>query len=61
MPQIRLDKYISERSDYTRSQIKTLAQKGKIAVNGEIVKKSDTKIDSDTAAVEICGTAVSAS
>ena len=61
MPQIRLDKYISERTDYTRSQIKTLAQKGKIAVNGEIVKKSDTKIDSDTAAVEICGTAVSAS
>lgn len=61
MPQIRLDKYISERTDYSRSQIKTLAQKGKIVVDGEIVKKSDTKIDPNMAAVEVCGAAVSAS
>lgn len=60
MPQIRLDKYISERSDYTRSQIKSLAAAGKIAVDGVIVKKADTKINSDSAAVEVCGAAVSA-
>ncbi len=60
MPQIRLDKYISERSDYTRSQIKSLAAAGKIAVDGVIVKKADTKINSNSAAVEVCGAAVSA-
>ena len=61
MPQIRLDKYISERADYTRSQIKSLAAAGKITVNGEIVKKSDSKIDSDSAEVTVCEAAVSAS
>ena len=61
MPVIRLDKYISERSDYSRSQIKSLAASGKIVVNGAIVKKSDTKIDLESAAVEVCGIPVSAS
>lgn len=61
MAQIRLDKYISERTDYSRNQLKTLAAKGKITVNGIIVKKGDTKIDSETAEVTIFGTAVSAS
>lgn len=61
MPQIRLDKYISERTDYSRSQIKSLAAAGKINVNGEVVKKSDAKIDSDSAEVTVCGSAVSAS
>lgn len=55
MPAIRLDKYISERTEHSRSQIKELAAKGKITVCGEIVKKSDTKIDADTAVVEIAG------
>lgn len=61
MPVIRLDKYISERSDYSRSQIKSLAAAGKIVVNGTIVKKSDTKIESESAAVEVCGNPLSAS
>ncbi|MBR6579872.1 MAG: rRNA pseudouridine synthase [Ruminococcus sp.] len=61
MPQIRLDKYISERTDYSRSQIKNLAAAGKINVNGSVVKKSDAKIDSDTAEVAVCGNAVAAS
>lgn len=61
MPLIRLDKYISERSDYSRSQIKTLATKGKIDVDGKIVKKSDVKIDSESAVVTVCGTVVSSS
>ena len=58
MPLIRLDKFISERTEYTRSAIKTLAAKGKITVDGCVVKKSDSKIDSETAAVTICGEAV---
>lgn len=55
MPVIRLDKYISERTEYSRSQIKELAARGKITVGGEVFKKSDTKIDPDTAVVEISG------
>lgn len=55
MAQIRLDKFISERTEYSRSQIKELASKGKILLNGSVVKRSDTKIDSETAEVTVCG------
>lgn len=58
---VRLDKYISERTEYSRSQIKELASKGKITVGGAIVKKSDTKIDPDSAVVEIAGELVNSS
>ena len=55
MPQVRLDKFISERSEYTRSQIKELASKGRIKVNGQTVKKSDAKIEPDADTVELSG------
>ena len=55
MEQIRLDKFISERTEYTRSQIKELAAKGRILVDGTAVKRSDTKIDSGAASVTVCG------
>jgi 16S rRNA pseudouridine516 synthase len=55
MAQIRLDKFISERTEYSRSQIKELASKGKITVDGMTVKRSDDKIDPDTAVVAVCG------
>lgn len=61
MPQIRLDKFISERTEYTRSQIKQLAAKGSVSVNGTAVKKSDTKIDSEKDTVTVCGRALSES
>ena len=55
MAQIRLDKFISERTEYSRSQIKELAAKGRITVDGVTAKRSDVKIDSDTAAVSVNG------
>ena len=58
MAQVRLDKFISERTEYTRSQIKELAAKGRITVDGAVVKRSDTKIDPDTAEVVVGGNAV---
>ena len=61
MAQIRLDKFISERTEYTRSQIKELAAKGRIRLNGEVVKKSDIKIDSESAEVEVCGQRIGSS
>ena len=60
MAQIRLDKFISERTEYTRSQIKELAAKGKITVDGAAVKRSDTKIDPDTSEVTVSGQSVRA-
>ena len=58
MAQIRLDKYISERTEHTRSKIKELAAKGKITVNGVTVRKTDTKIDEENDRVEVGGVAV---
>ncbi len=55
MPSVRLDKFISERTEYSRSQIKQLAAKGSVSVNNEIVKKSDTKINTESDRVSVCG------
>ena len=60
MPQIRLDRFISERGEFTRSRIKELTAKGQIRVNGAVVKKSDTKIDPDSDTVEVLGNRISA-
>ena len=60
MPGIRLDKFISERSEHTRSQIKEIARKGGISVNGVIVKAADTKIDSEKDRVTVNGREISA-
>jgi len=54
----RLDKFISERTEYTRSQIKQLAAKGSITVDGAVTKKADTKIDPEAVAVTVCGAEV---
>ncbi len=54
---MRLDKFLSERTQYSRSQIKDLAAKGKITLNGTIVKKTDVQV-SDSDEVQISGTAV---
>ncbi len=59
MPMIRLDKFISERTEYTRSQIKELAKKGKISVDGVPVRASDTKIEPETADVSVLGQKIS--
>lgn len=60
MPLIRLDRFISERGELTRSRIKELAAKGQIRVNGAVVRKSDTKIDPDADADEVQGSRIAA-
>jgi 16S rRNA pseudouridine516 synthase len=47
MSQIRLDKYLSEMGLGTRSQVKLIVRDSLIKINGEIVRKSDIKIDPD--------------
>lgn len=58
MSTIRLDKFISERTEYSRSQIKQLAGKKLITVDGQAVKSADVKIDPDSAVVTVCGNPV---
>lgn len=60
MPLIRLDKFISERGEWSRSKIKELAAKGQIKLNGIAIKKSDVKIDPEADTVEVLGERVRA-
>ena len=41
---IRLDKYLADMGKGTRTELKEMIRKGRIKVNGEVVKKSETKI-----------------
>ena len=45
--QIRLDKFLSSQTMYSRSEIKALIKKKSVLVNGETAKSSDRKIDTD--------------
>lgn len=51
---IRLDKYLAEMGEGTRSEIKEMARKGRIAVNGSVEKKTDRKVcpSEDTVTVD---------
>ena len=50
---MRLDKYLAETAQCTRSEAKTLLQKGKVTVNGTLCKKGDTQLrKTDVVAVE---------
>ena len=48
MSQIRLDKYLSEAGTGTRSQVKEYLKKGRVTVNGVLIKKPDIKICPET-------------
>ena len=49
---MRLDKYLAETAQCTRSEAKTLLQKGKVTVNGTLCKKGDTQLrETDVVAV----------
>jgi 16S rRNA pseudouridine516 synthase len=60
MPLIRLDRFISERTEYTRSTIKELAKKGRISVDGITEKSADRKIDPENVSVTVEGRLLSA-
>ena len=50
---MRLDKYLAETAQCTRSEAKTLLQKGKVTVNGTLCKKGDTQLqETDVVTVE---------
>lgn len=48
MGKIRLDKYLADMGLGTRTEVKRDIKKGRISVNGEIVKSPEYKIDIQT-------------
>ena len=52
-PRMRLDKYLAETAQCTRSEAKVLLSKGRVQVNGAVCKKGDTQLrETDTVAVD---------
>ena len=50
---MRLDKYLAETAQCTRSEAKSLLSKGRVQVNGAVCKKGDTQLrETDTVAVD---------
>ncbi|MDE7389961.1 MAG: rRNA pseudouridine synthase [Lachnospiraceae bacterium] len=54
----RLDKVLSSQGICSRKEARSLAAKQRIKVNGEVIKKSDVKIDPEKDTIEVDGTAV---
>lgn len=52
---MRLDRFLAEMGEGTRTQIRDMAKNGRIAVNGVIEKKADRKIDPEAAQVTVDG------
>ena len=50
---MRLDKYLAETAQCTRSEAKALLAKGRVTVNGAVCKKGDTQLkEADAVAVD---------
>ncbi len=57
--EMRLDKYLADMGKGSRSQLKEAARKGRIRVNGVVVKKADTKVDVEADTIVFDGAVVS--
>lgn len=57
--EIRLDKFLADMGKGTRSQLKEAARKGRIQVNGVVVKKADMKVNVPEDTVVFDGVSVS--
>lgn len=55
MKQIRLDKFVGERTEFSRSQIKNLVKKGEIRIDGTAAKTPDVKINPEEQKITVCG------
>lgn len=51
----RIDRILSEQTNYSRKEIKRLVSKGLVLVNGCVVRKSDEKYDDDNISIKING------
>lgn len=44
---IRLDKYLADMGVGTRQEVKKYMKQGRVTINGEVIKKPETKVDTD--------------
>lgn len=51
----RIDRILSEQTNYSRKEIKKFVSKGLVLVNGLVVRKSDEKYDDDNISIKING------
>ena len=51
----RIDRILSEQTNYSRKDIKKLVSKGEVLVNGNVVRKSDEKYAEDNISIKING------
>lgn len=58
MAQIRLDKFLADAGQGTRSQVKNYIKAGVVTINGDVVKKADYKVDTEKDEVCIRGKAL---
>ena len=56
---IRLDKFLADMGIGTRQEVKKYMKQGRVAIDGEIVKKPETKVDMDKSRVTFDGKEVS--
>ena len=56
--QMRLDKYLADSSEYTRSEVKNLIKKGQVTVNRNIIKDPGYIVDEDNDICTLGGTVV---
>ena len=52
---VRLDKYIADSGEFSRSEAQKLARRGQVAVDGEIARDPSAHVDENTAEVSVCG------
>ena len=55
---LRLDKFISSQTAYSRSEIRSLLKQKRITVNGDTATSADRKVDTDSDAVSLDGRTV---
>ncbi len=56
---LRLDKYLADMGVGTRSEVKLLIKKGQVLINGEVVKKSEQKVNIENDKIVVQGQAIS--
>lgn len=52
---MRIDKYLSNSTPYSRKELKIFFKKGQVRLNGEVITNIGTHIDEDTAVVSLAG------
>ncbi len=52
---MRIDKYLSNSTPYSRKELKIFFKKGQVRLNGEVITNIGTHIDEDTAVVTLAG------